>query len=56
MGINAWHEYHLHEVPKTLQITGIDDLGNLLLKSNTHQVLKPLHHALKWTWLIDKNT
>lgn len=54
MGKNTWLEYHLDAVPKTLQITGIDDLGNLLLKTETNQLLKPLHHDLKWTWIIDK--
>jgi BirA family biotin operon repressor/biotin-[acetyl-CoA-carboxylase] ligase len=53
MGKNSWHEYHLHEASKLLQIIGIDDFGNLLLKTSTNQLLKPLHHDLKWTWIID---
>lgn len=51
MGKNTWQAYHVNAVHKTLQITGIDDLGNLIMKTTSNELIKPLHHQLQWTWL-----
>lgn len=52
IGKNTWQAYQVNAVHKTLQITGIDDSGNLIMKTTSNELIKPQQHQLQWTWLI----